>query len=527
MRGLIFFLLAASAAAGTGKVANIKTESGLVSGTGSDVRVYRGIPYAAAPVGPLRWRPPTPPPHWEGLRTGAEFGAACPQALGAMLTGGKMPKQSEDCLTLNIWTPAQKAGEKLPVMVSIHGGGFVGGWSSLDAYDGEGLARQGVVFVSMNYRLGVFGFLAHPALVKESPHQASGNYGLMDQVAALQWIQRNIAAFGGDPRRVTIFGESAGGSSVCYLLVSPLAKGLFHRAISQSAQGIYLPMTDGAKAAQAGAQLNADIAALRTLSADELLKKVSQGSAAMPAGIQFQPIVDGWVLPDDPAALFEAGRAHRVPVIAGTNTDDGAAVMLFTANPVRTVSAYRDYLKARFGESADRAFDLYPASSDAESRKASRQLATDANFLFGTRSVLLAMARASRAYWYQFTRFDPVSRKLGTFGPMHGAEVGYVFGDPTKSLFSGTPFLPGGAEGFDETDRALSKAMSGAWVRFAKTGDPNGPQLPPWPAVDSRDPQYLEYGDSFQAGRGLRGPQMQFLTEYFGRLRRERANGDR
>jgi len=513
MRILIIFLLAASANAGSEIAATVKTESGLVSGGGTGVRVYRGIPYAAAPVGPLRWRPPAPPPHWQGVRRSIEFGPACPQAVSLTLAGANLPKQSEDCLTLNIWTPALHANQRLPVLVSIHGGGFVAGAASLDVYDGEGFARQGLVFVSVNYRLGVFGFLAHPALANESPHHASGNYGLMDQIAALRWIQRNIAAFGGDSRRVTIFGESAGGSSVCYLLVSPLAKGLFHGAISQSAQGIYLPMKTAV-----GEDLGVDIAALRAIGAQELLKKVSQsGSAA--AGVQFQPVVDGWVLPDDPAALFDAGKMNGVPVIAGTNTDDAVAMLLLTGASIRTIAAYRDYLTSRFGEAAGRALELYPANSDVESRRMLRQLITDLNFRFGARSVLFAMARRNRAYWYQFTRFDPVSRKLGTSGPMHGAEMGYVFGDLKKSLFTGTPFLPGRPEGFDDTDRALAKAMNGAWVQFVKTGDPNGPDLPNWPLVRASDPQFLEYGDTIQAGKATREPQMRFLTEYFQRLR--------
>jgi para-nitrobenzyl esterase len=516
MRFCVFLLLAASAYAGSANLLTVKTESGLVSGAGTDVRVYKGIPYAAAPVGPLRWQPPEPPAAWSGVREATEFGPICPQT-GAL--GMKLPKMSEDCLTLNIWTPARRPGDRLPVLVSIHGGGFVGGWSSLDVYEGEPLARQGVVFVSMNYRLGVLGFLSHPALAGESPHHTSGNYGLMDQVAALRWVERNVGAFGGDPKRVTIMGESAGGSSVCYLLVSPLAKGLFQRAISQSAQGIYLPMTPAARAQEDGARLGDDIAALRALSVDDLLKKLPHSASGLPAGAQFQPTVDGWVLPDDPAALFEQGRVNRVSVIAGTDSDDGAAVMLFTTNPVRTVAGYREYLGAHFHDSVERVFALYPANSDAESRQVARLLASDTNFLFGTRSVLLAMAHASRAYWYEFTRMDPVSLKFKTFGPVHGAEMGYVFGDLSKSLYAGTPLLPGKVEGFDDTDRALSKAMSGAWIAFAKTGNPNGPGLPRWPAVDPRAPRLLQYGDEIRTVDAMRAEQMEFLKEYYAKQR--------
>ncbi len=508
MRTVALILVAASAHAAVA-VAAVRTESGMVSGSGTEVRAYKGIPYAAAPVGTLRWQPPAPPPGWRGVRAFKEFGPACPQSVSLTLGAGSLPKQDEDCLTLNIWTPAQRRAQKLPVLVSTHGGGFVAGGASLAVYDGEGFARQGIVFVSLNYRLGVLGFLSHPQLVRESPHHASGNYGLMDQIAALRWIQRNIAAFGGDPKRVTIFGESAGATSVCYLLVSPLSEGLFQRAIAQSAQGIYLPMP-----APAGGNLGGDIAELRALPVAELLKRTTQCGAAA-AGTQFQPIVDGWVLPQDPAVLFETGKAHRARLIAGTNADDAIALMMITGASVRTLPAYREYLRTHFGDSADRAFELYPATTDQESRRVLRQLVNDLNFRFGTHAVLLAMARANHAYWYQFTRFDPVSRKLGAHAAIHGAEMGYVFGDLRKSLFTINP------EGFDDTDRAIAKAMNGAWVQFAKTGDPNAPGLPPWPAVSPGSLQYLEYGDQIAVREASREAQMQFLAQYLEQKRHQ------
>ena len=322
------FLCSGSSAAG---LETVKTESGLVSGAGIEVRAFKGIPYAAAPTGELRWRPPQPPPRWDGIRKAEEFGAPCQQPS----LGMKLPRLSEDCLTLNIWTPAKKAAEKLPVIVSIHGGGFLAGWSGLPAYDGEPFARRGLVFVSMNYRLGALGFLAHPGLSRESPRNSSGNYGLQDQIAALRWIRRNIAAFGGDPARVTIFGESAGGTSVCLLLVSPLAKGLFQRAVTQSPASMYQPIAHRTEtwygkppAERMGEQLAADIAAMRALGADEVIKKSPAPDLTLPNGSAFQPIVDGWVIPDDPAALFESGRAHRVALIAGTNSDEGVAFTL-------------------------------------------------------------------------------------------------------------------------------------------------------------------------------------------------------
>ena len=519
----LFFCTGSSAV----RLETAKTESGLVSGAGTEVRVFKGIPYAAAPVGSLRWKPPQAPPRWDGVRNAEEFGPPCPQPN----LGMKLPRSSEDCLTLNIWTPAGKSAEKLPVIVSIHGGGFLAGWSGLSAYDGEPFARRGLVFVSMNYRLGALGFLAHPGLSRESPQNSSGNYGLQDQVAALRWIRRNIAAFGGDPARVTIFGESAGGTSVCLLLVSPLAKGLFQRAITQSPASMYLPIAHRVNswygrppAEQIGEQFAADIAALRSLSADDVIRQSPAPDPALPNGSAFQPIVDGWLIPDDPAALFESGRVHRVALMAGANSDEGAALTLLLRTKIRTLAEYGDYLKERFGDSAGTASKLYPATSDAEVRRTLSRIFTDLMFLYGTRSVATAMSRANRdVYWYYFTRSDPVSRTLGAAGAIHGAEVGYVFGNPARSLFADSPGLAVAASAYDEKDLALAEAMNAAWVQFAKTGNPNGPGLLHWAPATPEDPQYLEFGDQIQARQGLRETNMQFLIDYFGRLRSARA----
>jgi para-nitrobenzyl esterase len=273
-----------------------------------------------------------------------------------------------------------------------------------------------------------------------------------------------------------------------------------------------------------GEQMATDIAALRALSADDVIKKSPAPDPTLPNGSAYQPIVDGWVVPDDPAILFESGRDHHVALIAGTNSDEGVAFTLLLRTKTRTLADYRDYLKSRFGESADTASELYPANSDREVRQAVSRIFTDVMCLYGTRSIVAAMARAGRdVYWYQFTRSDPVSRKLGAAGAIHGAEVGYVFGDPAKSLFADTPGLAAAASAYDETDRALARAMNAAWVQFAKTGNPNGAGLPSWPQAVPNDLQYLEYGDKIQAGRALREKNLQFLDAYFGRLRTHRA----
>jgi para-nitrobenzyl esterase len=309
----------------------IHTTTGSVSGrdAGSGVIAYLGIPYAAPPVGPLRWRPPQPGARWTAVRTANEYGGPCPQARWAG-PSPNLTRMSEDCLTLNVWVPRHRPGERLPVMVLIHGGGFFVGSSA----DGEpsnevALAAQGVIVASMNYRLGVFGFLSHPDLSKESTSGTSGNYGLLDQIAALSWLKGNVDAFGGDANKVTIFGTSAGGSSVLYLMASPLARGLFNSAIAQSSANVFFPLRYRNRAAFAyepaeiaGLRLGPNIDALRALSVAELLSRVPP-PAIEPAAVQYWPTVDGHVLPEHPADLFERGAAARVPLIVGNTTDEG------------------------------------------------------------------------------------------------------------------------------------------------------------------------------------------------------------
>ena len=495
------------------------------------MRVFKGIPYAAPPVGNLRWKAPLPPAQWSGIRAAMEFGPPCTQPF----TGIPLPKQSEDCLTLNIWTQAAKRGARLPVLVCLHGGGFLAGAGNLPAYDGERWAEQGIVFVSINYRLGPMGFLAHPALSKESPHGSSGNYGLLDQIQALAWVHRNIAAFGGDPSQVTIFGESSGGSSVGYLLASPLTNGLFTRAIAESPQGLYLPISHRNRswygrvpAEHIGERMGMDIDALRALSPEDILKKSSPSNPALPKGSEFQPIADGWVLPDDPAVIFESGRAHKVALLGGTNSNDGAA-LTFLTRPPTTVAGYREYLKGRFGDASESVLEMYPVTSDKEVRPAEDLVTTDMNFLYGTRAMLMAMSKKSKdVYWFEFTHRDPLSRSMGALmgfpGAFHGAEMGYVVGDFTKSLFSGPPFVTSKLT-YDENDKVLMKAMNGAWVQFVRTGNPNGQGLPRWPRVSAGSTPYLEYGESIQVGRDLREKQIQFLADLMGRRRVKREIG--
>src|SRR5215469_11989313 len=337
----------------------VRLDSGLisgVSGTSAEVRVYKGIPFAAAPVGKLRWHAPAPVAHWDGVRSGAEFGAICMQAAGGR--GGASPKMSEDCLYLNVWTAAKGASDRRPVLVWLHPGGFTGGSGSSPATDGENLAKKGLVVVTINYRLGIFGFFAHPELTQESDRHASGNYGLMDQVAALQWVQKNIAAFGGDPRRVTIDGDSAGAMSVGDLMASPLGKGIFQRAIAES--GSYLglsvnPMRKLADAEQAGKRVAEalgakSLAELRTKSAEDVMKSARGGGNV---------IIDGWSLPEDPGAIFAEGKQNDVPTLVGSNKDEGT--FFLQKGPT---DRFLENSRRRFADLADTFLKLYPAGSD-------------------------------------------------------------------------------------------------------------------------------------------------------------------
>ncbi|MBN1421318.1 MAG: carboxylesterase family protein [Planctomycetes bacterium] len=479
--------------------------AGAYAGEGKAIRVFRGVPYAAPPVGDLRWKAPRPPKPWVEVRDTAAFGSACPQPRGLGLAiGADRAPQDEDCLSLNVWTPAKSEGEKLAVMVWIHGGGFSIGSSAQTVYDGASLARRGVVVVTINYRLGPFGFFAHPLLSKESPRGVSGNYGLLDQIEALRWVRRNIARFGGDPGRVTIFGESAGAVSVGCLMVSPLAAGLFHRAIAQSGgvRGIDRRLRagpeGGGSAEDAGetlaktlgcAEAKAPLAALRAKSAEEILAAANPAPISADPERSYGPIVDGWVLPDTPAGLWAAGRQHDVPLIAGSNADDGGVFAgLF---PVKRVAGYRLAVRARLGEETDEALALFPAERDEDVPAAVRRILTVAAFVAPARSQVRAMEpKTSKAWLYHFARVPAMARTVG-IGAAHGIEIPYVFG-------TAHPWM-----GIDEDDRALSDAIGRYWVAFAREGDPAVKGLPVWPAYAAATDRHLLLGDRIAAGERL------------------------
>ncbi len=503
----------------------VKTESGLIAGSGTAVRSYKGIPFAAPPVGNLRWKPPQPVKPWKGIRVAKILPQYCPQI---MLISGT--QQSEDCLALNVWTPAKSPSAKLPVMVWIHGGGFTIGGSAQPVYDGEPLAAQGVVLVSINYRLGIFGFLAHPALSHESDHGVSGNYGMLDMVAGLQWVKRNINAFGGDPDNVTIFGESAGGTAVCLLMAMPQASGLFHKVISESAAWMYTPFSHlkeswygRTPAEKFGEKYGTDLAALRSKSTAEIMKAVGlpdMSGEAADRGETFMPVVDGWVLPDDPARLFAAGKFHNVALIAGTNADEG---LLLGGPPVRDLATYRKWATKMFPAQADPMMAAYPAATDADAHGAAAQAQGDFMFLMGTRAVLRAAAKVNpKAYQYHFTRVSGIGRRI-QWGAYHASEIAYVFQTLPDSAFGTVPTLFGDfspdADSYNGDDDKLSKAMSSAWVQFAKTGNPNGPGLAQWPAFGDGKESYMEFGDRTGAKTALRKKQLDFLSDFATGLR--------
>jgi para-nitrobenzyl esterase len=470
--------------------APVRTKSGLVEGTTSEnsaVRVFRGIPFAAPPVGELRWKEPQPVKAWEGVRKATEFASYCMQGriFDDMVFHGK---PSEDCLYLNVWTAAKSAGEKRPVMVWIHGGGFNAGASDEPRHEGTPLARKGVVVVTVNYRLGVFGFLAHPELTAESGRGASGNYALMDMLAALQWVHENVAAFGGDPGNVTIFGESAGSFAVSALVASPLARGLVHRAIGES--GAFfgrnaLPAVSLAESEKKGTDFGASIgavslAALRAKPAEELLQ------AALKAQPWFSVNVDGHVLPKSPEAVYAAGEQLKVPLLAGWNADEiRAGVVLGPQRP--TAAGFVEQIHKQFGPGADDILKVYPASTDAEAVDSAADLGGDTFLVYATWKWIDQHEKTSGApvYRYRFDRKIPVASDAkvngvpataNDIGARHAGEIEYVFG-----ALDSVPKVT-----WTDTDRKLSDEMTTYWSNFARTGDPNGPGLPAWPRFTGR-----------------------------------------
>lgn len=489
-------------AAGGAAVVDIDTGSlrGEVLDAASGLTVYRGIPFAAPPVGDQRWKAPQPATKWTGVRGATEFGAICPQSpVLAMMTGESLPESSEDCLFLNVWTAAGEGDDLRPVMVWIHGGGLSLGWSNQVGYDGSAFAGKGVVLVSINYRLGPLGYLAHPALSREAGGE-SGNYGFLDQIAALQWVKRNIASFGGDPDNVTIFGESAGGTSVHALMASPLAAGLIHRAIAESPwvtdtnirplrgeNGLHESAEDVGVAWAAtmlGADAKQTAKALRALDAGTIITRTAQGGAL--GGYEPHVTFGTDFMPESSEDRYTAGKQNDIPLIAGTNRNEGTMFMAF--QPMTERPQFLEMLKGVYGDRAKEVAKLYPSSNAEELKVQQDRFLTDTWFLRGTRRMLLGMDEVSSpAFQYFFTRVNPENP---AWGAHHAAELGYVFNT-----------LQG--ETYDETDDRLAALMIDYWVQFARTGDPNGGGRPAWPEFDGKKQAYLELGDEVKPGAAL------------------------
>ena len=526
----------------------VRLDSGSMSGTtgaSGEVRIFRGVPYAAPPVGALRWKAPQPVAHWDGVRKADEYGARCMQGGGGGAgrggAGGRQGGQrgaapgdqpaaagregapagrqggaqapppgiggpqptSEDCLFLNVWTPARSASDRLPVMVWIHGAGLTGGSGSEPRYDGEELSKKGAVVITINYRLGPFGWLAHPDLTKESGQHGSGNYGMMDAIAALQWVQKNAGAFGGDARRVTIFGESAGAFLVAGLVGSPEGKGLFQRAIAES--GGWMGMGMGtmrtlADAQEAGAKAVtamgvSSLADLRAKPAEDIQRDL-RGSGL---------IIDGKYIPEDLSLTFARGRQKDVDLMVGSNKDEGT----FFGRQGATAAQFTTQSKQRFGDLGDAFLKLYPASSDPEAVASSLAAFSDeANWHMRIWAEAQAKLKKPKAYLYYFTREPPTAPGQQSRGASHTVEIAYVFRHA------------GSAPNATDVDRKLEDAMAEYWVNFAATGDPNGKGLSAWPAVKDRATgRAMVLGDKIEAESASDTARLTLFDQAYARLR--------
>ncbi len=474
---------AAHAAFDTTQVAGGKLRGVIQNGIAS----FKGIPFAAPPVGDLRWRAPQPPAAWQGVRAADHFEHDCMQrksgAFGPWsaefiakdaMEGGS----SEDCLYLNVWTGAAKPSEKRPVFVWIYGGGFNSGGASVPVYDGEGLASKGLVVVVINYRVGIFGFMAHPELTKESGHNASGNYGLLDMVAALHWVKSNIGAFGGDASNVTIAGQSAGAFAVNYLVASPLTKGLFNRAIAESG-GVF----NSNQTLQQG-EANG-VAFQQKLGAANLKEMRAKSADVIQNGGGRGPIVDGYVISKSVADIFAAGEQNDVPAILGWNADDGT-----NFNTPPTPEAFRANATRMYGDRAEDFLKVFPSATQAETTESQRALSRIPTFAWQSHAWAEAQSKSakSKVYLYFFNRTAPGTPEQTKYGAHHTGEVPYALNTLAKW---DRPFEP--------ADRKLADEMSSYWVNFAKTGNPNGKGLPAWPAYSPASPQSMEMSTDLRA----------------------------
>src|SRR5688500_8724470 len=567
MKRLAYFLVVAAAVAAIATPAamipeQVKIDTGVVEGvTGTvhpTVRIFKGVPFAAPPTGENRWKAPQPAAKWDGVFKANAFGPSCIAGGGPGRGGGggrgaaapgrggapgapaapgaapaappqaaapaappRQPPGSEDCLTVNVWTNAANASARRPVMVWIYGGGFTGGSGGQAWYDGEDLAAKGAVIVTMNYRLGSFGFMAHPELAKESGRNASGNYGMMDAIAALQWVKRNISAFGGDPNNVTVAGESAGAIMVGALVGSPQAKGLFNRAITQSGGWMGLQMarmTPGAQAQGAGAKAMeaAGIKTIAELRAKPLVELPTLPSSGL--------IVDGYIIPEDLSITFASGRQNDVDVLAGSNKDEntffgggggggrggrGGGADAAPPAPGAAMEAYIAQAKQRYGDLADTFLKLYPVTTDADVPLMNAQAQNDEIAWNMRQSAALQSKKGKKGYAYFFTRVPLQNGQPSARGATHTAEISYAF----NHAYSNGPLE------WNDVDRKLADQMSSYWVNFMTKGDPNGSGLPNWPQYkDTTKDRGIVLGDTVQVATAVPTAKLEFFNARYARL---------
>jgi para-nitrobenzyl esterase len=513
------------------------TLAGVVGATQATVRVFKGIPYAAPPLGENRWRAPQPAAKWDGVRQADAFGAPC--AAGAPFGGRggggargaapgqapaaaappREPARSEDCLYANVWTSATSANDKRPVMVWIYGGGFTGGSGGQAWYDGENLAAKGPVIVTFNYRLGSLGFFAHPDLVKEAGHPGSGNYGMMDAIAALQWVKRNIAAFGGDPNKVTVAGESAGAIMVGALVGSPQAKGLFTRAIAESGgwMGLTMARMPSSAEAEAGGAKAAEALGARTI-ADLRAKPMDQLTGLQGVGL----VVDGYLIPEDPSYTFQAGKQNAVDVLTGSNKDEANFGVCPGAGggrgrgPALTADAFRANAERRFGAEAAAAYvKMYGVTSDAEAAPAAHMACAD-EISWNMRQWAAAQsAKGKKAYSYFFSHIQTVNGQPSPQGATHTSEISFAWNNPKGQA----------TQTWNDVDTRLADQMSSYWVNFISKGDPNGAGLPRWPEFkDLSKSTVMVFGDAPQAESAPPVEKLSFYAAAFQRLLKGATN---
>jgi para-nitrobenzyl esterase len=511
MRSIVFVLLTLLPVhAAHAEITQARITGGAVSGVAEEgMSIFKGIPFAAPPVGDLRWKAPAPVKPWSGVKKADAFANACMQAANSQ---GNTAPVSEDCLYLNVWTPANSANAKIPVIVWIHGGGFTGGSTSISMYDGTGFAKKGVVLVSLAYRLGPYGFMAHPDLSRESGH-GSGTYGIQDLIAGLKWVQANISAFGGDPGNVTIFGHSAGSAALGFLAASPLSKGLFHRVIAMSGSsftplqtsqqgslGMSIPALKMAEATGSAflskLQVNSIVEA-RKLSADAI-------QAATGGGITFRPVADGYVLSSDIYTTYEQGKFNDTPVLLGHTSDETLA---FGRSQAVTPAAFEKQVKEQFGAQAEAILRVYPHATDAEAARATRHLRNDTSFAWNMWTWAREQSKRGKGkvFSYYYNNHGPQAEGSG-----HGSDVPFAF----QTL--------AGRRTPSQEDRALSDMISSYYVNFAVTGDPNGKGLPQWPAFTDKNQQVMVFDAAPSARTYPVLDTVKVFDPYFERLRKEK-----